>query len=567
MRKLLGITLAVVFVATSIVRAEIASESRRMDGLNPGLVGIVSDEYSDFVNVNTVNILKIDGYRAYTQLTNLVDGADETPLAGGAAGAAGTGQFLLGGVVPLMDMGNLGAIINSNKSKLEESITHFTITTANTAGTNGVNVNNANTVPRAAAAENGDLDYENVNTATAGTTLTTSEDGTAYDNQGDVKVNLYAGLGILDVADLGIMIGYSKDYDPNVTCPNPIGVGLEEYDYSYSYTNSADADDFLTEDYSAKSEEYTSVVSIAPSVKKTIADVELGATVKLDIIKSADNDEIDATYTEGKTNGTIGGLTSTYERTYSYDDTDEMTGTGIGLTVDGAYPLNDTTKVKGVASVYSSKLDGTQDMEEVDNINKDGGLTLTSQKVITTMKADNERKESDLDLLVGIEKEVSSDLLLGVGIGINRNKVTTSNDPKRTVTNTDGTKTYSGTTIKTDTENIVTSYTLPIGLEWTATSWLKARLGSSYTITNSEGTTTTEVSTYANTTDANAEVTNVMETKGSNIATPRTNTVRFYSGVGFIVTDNLTVDVTNISGGGTSVLNIGAWELAATLMF
>jgi hypothetical protein len=50
------------------------------------------------------------------------------------------------------------------------------------------------------------------------------------------------------------------------------------------------------------------------------------------------------------------------------------------------------------------------------------------------------------------------------------------------------------------------------------------------------------------------------------VPVPATATTTYYSGVGFNISNNLTVDVTNVATG-VNVLDMNNWQLGATLMF
>jgi len=119
MRKFLVAVLASAFVlsASSGVFASFSGTSVRMQGINPSLVGIVSDEYSDALSINPADLLNVSGYRVYTNMSNLYSGntlGNDRALNGTTTGGLGSGQFLLGafgnplsGILPDSQMGLL----------------------------------------------------------------------------------------------------------------------------------------------------------------------------------------------------------------------------------------------------------------------------------------------------------------------------------------------------------------------------------------------------------------------------------------------------------------------------
>ena len=133
MRKFLVAVLASAFVlsASSGVFASFSGTSVRMQGINPNLVGIVSDEYSDALSINPADLLNVSGYRVYTNMSNLYSGntlGNDRALNGTTTGGLGSGQFLLGafgnplsGILPDSQMGllyNSGSTLTAGVNNL-----------------------------------------------------------------------------------------------------------------------------------------------------------------------------------------------------------------------------------------------------------------------------------------------------------------------------------------------------------------------------------------------------------------------------------------------------------------
>ncbi|MCK4532996.1 hypothetical protein KAU39_04360 [bacterium] len=86
---------------SSMAFADFSSVSVRMQGINPSLAGIMADEYSDAM-ANPADLLTVEGYRVFTNLSNLYGGMDgrnignDRALNGTTTGGTGASQFLLG---------------------------------------------------------------------------------------------------------------------------------------------------------------------------------------------------------------------------------------------------------------------------------------------------------------------------------------------------------------------------------------------------------------------------------------------------------------------------------------
>ncbi len=540
MRKILALCAAVMVLASITARAQmpepVSQTSRRMLGLNPNLIGITSDEYSDYMAVNTANILDISGYRLYTQLSNLGQTGGDEALAETTADA----DLLIGGVMPF-NMGNIGAILWRNKGVVEQQIRFWNI-----GGVDANNIGNPNDNAGLGSGES-----ETINKDIANDTLE-KESGEAFNNTGDIDINLLLGLATLDFAELGLRLGYTKD----------VTAGIER-EYNYSYSDDNDDDDYATMKYSATEDEYTTVLTIAPSIRGIqLGGIDLGGTIQLSMVSKVDNTEIDASFTEGSSFGWLG-VGDDYATKYKSESIEELSGMLIGLRLDGSHPLNDSAKIKGLAMLRTGKLSGDLEVLQDRKVTEDGGGVAVEE---WSQKQDSEIEENvmQMGLLVGIDKQVSDNLLMGIGLGLNRSSMERISDGGRQVTDTDGTEAYGLTKTKTTNKDANTSIVLPVGLEWRATNWLKARIGASYSVNYAKEETETVETTYEDNTK-DADVTDVETTTSSSGFVPVADSVNFYAGVGFCVTENLTVDVTQLGTG--NVLDLSNWQLSATLKF
>jgi hypothetical protein len=102
MRKFLSGVLAVLtcFALVSSSFAGFNGVSTRLQGINSNLVGIMADEYSDAMSVNTADALNVEGWRLYTNFSNLYSGnlgSDRAFDGTTTGGSSSIGTFLLGG--------------------------------------------------------------------------------------------------------------------------------------------------------------------------------------------------------------------------------------------------------------------------------------------------------------------------------------------------------------------------------------------------------------------------------------------------------------------------------------
>ncbi len=542
MKKILVLSLAVIMAAGIAARAQVSDVSRRMAGLNPHLVGVVSDEYSDFMRVNTANILDVDGKRLYTNLSGL----DTTG-----------NSFLLGGVSSF-GMGKLGGFAMMNNSKIEEDI-HNWIPGGIAAGQTGDFSN--------APGAEGEYEFSDSNNHTE------KVSADAYDSIMDMNMDILVGIGTLDIGELGLRLAYRKDADSDI-----------ERDYSYSYSHATDQDDYLTMDYSSTLTRYESNIIIAPSIRGLqVMGADIGGTVEIGTIKSVSSMEVDSDFTQGvnfapalRTPHFFAGLADDYARELSVERDEELTGLALGFGIDGSYRLNENANVKGAFMMRTGSASGEENYSWVDEVTRADALDTNVGKVSYKQDTDVENKLNQIAGIIGVERNISSDLLMGIGVGFSRMSLEEIREEERGE-NTDlaGVKTYDATTEETTTQTSDTSIAFPISLEWKANGWLKARMGASYMMNFSSAEREIVTTTYdmTDSTDKNADAVNVEKEKvtprpvgtwSRAQVTPVMDQVSFYAGLGIQATDTLTIDLVNNN---QNQLDLSNWQLGATLKF
>jgi hypothetical protein len=581
MKRIFSIAIAVVFFSSFSVMADVRNVSKRMDGINANLTGIVSDEYTDIMSVNTANLADLEGKRLYTNMSNLINGA-EAPV-----GNAGNNQLLIGVAGPLMSLGKMAVIGWFENSKAGQNIQTALFNTAAVDAdfTSGAAVNDDDntTMVCSAAVQNGDYSYSKSDTSVAGQVTTTEESGSANLNNSDQDLNILAAMPEVSLMDMSLKLGVRARYDKT---PSNQG-GEYSYDYSYSREGTGITNDSATQSYSATVKgaagdaSATTLptfditrISVSPSLKTELSGIELGATLNLGMNSGKMEKTIDSEINVGQSISdaafvaqhaglpAVGGYTGAYQRTYKARQELSVSGLGMGLAVDASYPLKDNVDVKAIASYNMSPYKGDNQSYAEDSMIADGaGGAATLQKI--QMDENYEETNNTMSLLVGAEKEISEELLVGLGVGLtlqSRERIFSQKNMK--MSNAAGAITGYGNDNTYTREDKATTINVPFGLEWMATSWLKARIGSNYTITTTERTDTTVTDTKAVATGVSQNVTTTQT------APTRTtvDAIAYSSGVGFMINENLCVDVTNLSAG-ANILDLNNWQIGATLKF
>ncbi|MBU4134524.1 hypothetical protein KKH42_04275, partial [bacterium] len=111
MKKSLILMMSLICLTTVNVFA-VEDVSFRLKGMHGDLEGLVKDEYTDMMYM-PYNILEIDGYRLYTNLSNLSTGNEETL---NETVTTSADEYLIGGIAPFGGSGKLGLIYGADSS-------------------------------------------------------------------------------------------------------------------------------------------------------------------------------------------------------------------------------------------------------------------------------------------------------------------------------------------------------------------------------------------------------------------------------------------------------------------
>ncbi|MGM0442483.1 MAG: hypothetical protein ACQEQC_08710 [Elusimicrobiota bacterium] len=560
MKKLLGSIFALLIIVNISAGAEaddkVSEISKRMEGIGPGLVGIVSDEYSDFARANSVRLLDVEGYRFYTNLSGLTP-TEENPLGSGS----GTGQLLFGGVAPFDKMTKIAPILWADRKKVEETLNFYDITNYSDTGPANY-VKDESTLETPLASRDGKYDYEEEDNAN---NELLTENGTAYDNLSSHDINIYAAREFYNSPDTGVKLRHFTHTDKNI-----------ERSYNYKFENEDDQNDWEERDYESSHVVARSGFEANPTIREQFdkIDLELGLTANFSMITNTDEKIIEAEteigqqrlideYGEGSAEGD-------YSREYSYTLDKSSSGASYGLEVDGDYLITPTLKISALADFNYKLLDGAYEKTEIDFIRTSSGIAVANEKYKLKSVKDLESSEWEMGFKSGIEKEINENLLMGAALGYRYSSSENTLDPSRYSVNDQHDLTQIATSTTTQIKN--SQVNIPLGVEWQPTGWLSARLGSNYNIQGTKKLITKVEKEFEDNTVApgNAVVERETTTKTST-GYSYTDSLNFYSGLGFAMTDSLLVDVTGASDTGegapgiNKLLDLSSWQLGLTL--
>ncbi len=555
MKKFLGLGLVMLIALITGLAGEARTElnlvSKRMQGLGPDLIGIVEDDYSGFTAVNPTRILDLEKYRIYTNLSNL-GSFDEMPLGGGPA----AGELLLGFTVPLEeDESSVGApIIWTTREKEESPINYYVINDFEEAGSNIVSEeDNLETTGGPGGTRDGKYVYEDENFAN---NTFTSEKGHSSNDTSSHDINIYAARSFWDFYDTGVSLRHYTLTDTNI-----------EKDYFYEFKNEAEEDDWEDREYESTHAVNESAWVFAPSLRDDRGDLKLGLTAKIAVITNRDEKNIEAEtrigrqrlideYGEGSASGY-------YAREYRYTLNKTMSGMGYGSQFDGEFSPDPSLKISALADFYYEALDGQHDEREMDFIKQSSGIAITNERYEFKHERDREESGWEMGVQSGIEKEISENFRLGSAVGYRYSSYKEFIDPVIYIDNDvhDLTKIATSTT----TENKESRFFIPLGLEWEPVTWFTARIGANYSVTGTKEIVTVEKDEYEDDTVSLTNAVVVKETTTKTTSYTYDDSVEFYSGVGFNISDNIIIDITGISDtGGTGLnemLDLSSWGL------
>ncbi len=496
--------------------------SFRLKGMHGDLEGLVKDEYTDMMFI-PYNILEIDGYRLYTNLSNLSTGG-EYALNGSSFSA---NEYLIGGVAPFGGFGKLGFIYGA-----DSSLTPQTIKDENDIALTGTPAG----------------EYENV-TENKTTNTYDREYGKAEKEILESDVTYLIGFQPMDLIKFGFLLNFSNDEEiaTNIYSEKDDKWTLGNSSYSLTTSNVTDS-------------EIIKFITLGPAAELQINDkLSLGGMlgIVLGEIEFADSSVQNWFRTKE-----YGSTTADYNQIASAGGTGKIEGTGLGLTLLGKYSASDNLILRGIFDYGSISLKGNITTPNVWNLIDDGwGF---SWKGDWTRSGEATHKIDSLELGGGFENKLDKNLILTMAI-----KYSVENEQTDWIR--EGIYKFNGSTVTTSysnnprtqdlTENKITNLILPIGIEYKAKKWLTLRMGASHKISTVENKDTTITTSYAATYPVKTVTTIVTTVDPKDITTTRNTDYSF--GAGFKVTDNLQIDLLNF----TNLTDMSFWKLSATLKF
>ena len=561
MKKFLGLYLSMTMLLGVCAFADISEVSRRSLGINPNLTGIISDEYTDFMSVNTANIADVNGHRIYSQLSNLgLYGTDKA-----VAGVADDSNFFAGSITPLADMLNMGAFASFSRYREDAPILRYHYDHSSRLYAGGENADGEgihgdyDLLEEVGEARSGEYSYRKVEGDE--NQIITRESGQAIDNANDIHFKLLLGMGEDsetgrdNTEGSGLKISYLRNTQSDIN-----------YKYSYLIQDDEDETRFKRQDYDGELKNYSSALSFSLSARNIkIRDMLLGSSISYSFISEVDKESADAEITEGS-HYHGGSDDELYERTYRSFDSEELDGFRVKLNLDSSYPLTEKMNLKAFGGGFTERLKGERSIFEVDNIAEmDGPPFIQRESWSETQTIEREKSINGFFLRAGIEKQAAKNLVFGSGVGFEYSVEEDITDEGRKLTKADGLQYYSTEVEKTTREIKRSSILVPTGIEWNAAGWLDARIGATYRVDYKRGITTKQTDIYEHTTKASEVISTETETKSDNL-TPVSDRVDFFCGVGISLSENFSVDVTNISAG-QNILDLSSWELSGVLKF
>jgi len=628
MRKLLVLLITLCFV-TSSAFAAFSGNSVRMQGINPNLVGIMADEYSDAITINTSDLLNVEGWRVYTNFSNLYNDqfaeiGNDRALNGATTGGVGATSFLLGafgnplkgGLLPDSQM---GLLLDANSA-----ITPM----VNQLGGNGESVDDDVTQDD----NNADGDYNDV----GDWTRIIKQKASRQFERGQMNLNVLYAHKLTDELKLGLNITKS---DLVNNTPN----SSESIDSSYSrdLTTIGTPTTLVTQDHSQTAKETikNSSMLIGISARYQLSDkLNIGGGISINPISTEQTREskvtikidntagaaqpitAEATMVDGTLNAIPGGygtdasgVTAGFDWTtaglfgnlgfdVNTDDvgTAKMSGSGIGLSVNPQYQLTDELKLSALLTYNSAPSNITADLslpytETLRSAFVAGDSLVTDNNTKNTFK-DCKNKNDTIGLQAGGEAKLKENVLLGFGLVYMSNTNKTDGTGENSVRNVmtydaqnngftnDGTSGDMRVTItdKNTFEFVFETKTdtiqLPIGMEMRPWKKFPVRLGVTHRIqttktTNTMKTTKDELAVTVTETGG-ATITTYEATgpgkqtsdEATTIVTTHVRITQYYYGIGYEWSENLTFDILGIASG-VSILDLSAWRIGATLKF
>lgn len=517
MKKTL-ILIAGLFCLTAANVFAVENVSFRLKGMHGDFEGLVKDEYTDMMYM-PYNILEIDGYRLYTNLSNLSTGneeiLDET--------AASADEYLIGGVAPFGGFGKLGFIYGADSSLTPQTIEDEWGWSIGQTG-----------------------EYELINENKTANTCDTIY-GKAERETLKSDMSYLLGFQPVDVIKFGFLLNFSSDEDitTNVYSEKDDNWTLGTSSYSLTTSNVTDS-------------EITKYITLGPAAELQVND-KLSLGGMLGIIFG----EVEYAYSSVQNwfrTQEYGGTTADYSRVRTSVTTGKPKGTGFELKGMGKYSASDNLKLRGIFNYSTLSLDGSMGSPRSYNTIDDGWGNAWKSEYAETGSMNI--KTDFIELGAGFENKMNKDLMLTMGIKY-------SVDDESTKSVSDEIYKLNGSTVSNSYQpsynnldkSKITNLILPIGMEYKANKWMTLRMGASHKITTTESEDRTTTTSYAATYPVKTVTTIVTTVDPKSTTVARDTDYSF--GAGFKVTDNLQIDLLNF----TNLTDMSFWKLSATLKF
>ncbi len=613
---------------SSMAFADFSNVSVRMQGINPNLAGIMVDEYSDAM-ANPADLLNVEGYRVYTNLSNLYGGMDgrtignDSALNGTTTGGTGASQFLLGAFGnPLLGSylpdTQLGLLYNNGSSLIPRWNHDWTLGEYSYDDTYRVDADN-----------NGS--YNDVGDWTG----VSGESTDRFREEYERSLNFLLAYQVNPDLTVGVDIGTSNlDLDGN--CSSEETIKARDYQSATVIISTTAAPATTVDTYedslSAKETYTNSILTIAFGGRFQVnPDLNVGA--KLNIMPVSFEYERDGMPVVTESHPVGMGLETIYEtgvnlgsfshgmgglvfNNFSWNGnflpgtlmhanevgSQKEDGTGLGLVFDSYYNLTPEVTLMGAINYQSVPRDISMDISMPHSLIEtgavDGDRTVANYNDSVNLSGDV--KDSTIGITLGGEAKLVDNVLLGFGLNysnrteeLNGNAVITmvyvdsyDEDNDGNVINdtddpldSDYLNTYTDTDTGSHSDEIKTStIQFPIGLEMRPWEKFAVRLGVTHQIQTVKETTTdcmTGDGRWQNVYQSNGVDTTTEEdlswgkTTSDKYVESEENTTRttqYYYGIGYDWSENISFDILGVASGG-SILDLNNWRIGCTMKF
>jgi len=557
-------------VAHAVVYEYLTSErvGLRVKGIQADLESIIKDEYTDSKHI-PYKLLEIDGYRLYTNLSNMSRVAQTTAGNEQALGAVSVNQYLLGGVAPIMEKHRAAFSYGADSFKTADAIV------TDSAGT--------------LLGATGDYNKLTVVDMDVPIVVHTSESkiGNAKTEESLSSISLAYALPLMD--KIKVAASFLSDVRGRTS--------TNDYTYQKNNDTTGAVDSVQKDTYNRETKGQLNL-GAAPAVLNfdsgaTVLSVsgELEVTDNLKLgtglaLKKATQDYSDNfTYKQHKT-AAANGSAEANDKKETMDLSISADGTMFGLPwLVAEYKLSDNVMLRGGfdASTMETSGDGSYVYKNVQVVGPAAGTADDNTYIANknTSSADITGEQANIDVYAGTEAQLSEKLMLGIGLRYRMDKLDFTMDWTGKTTDINGNVTAygyqpmskigipvvvipAGVNLKmesiTDTKTII----LPVGLEYKATKALAIRLGASHRIATTKTTSDSTVTAY----NAAALPTKskLQSVTTSDVDETVTRTTNFAYGAGINVSKNLEVNLTNMLGS-ADLLDLSCWRIEAVLKF